>query len=408
VSILGQACSGPRAQTFAGDAAPDDGGATEGSTFDFDARPPDGGLTDGEVCAAEKHSAVLIPLTFYLMLDQSGSMYDFLPNGQTKIDALAAALGKFFQDPKSAGMGAAGQIFPLAPGPLPTVSCSVDGECGPNGKCMGGVCNPFVCTADAQCGPYGFCFQPPTVCMQDWASCVDADYATPRASGTLPAVATALLGVLGLGAPVANAGSGTPTAPALRGAIDYMKSWKTMNPKGSGIVVLATDGEPNECDPGDVAGVADIAGAGFGGTPSVPTFVLGVGGDLTSLDAVAQKGGTGNAFLVDLSANAVTHFTAALNALRLSAVACTYQIPMPQNGAIDFQKVNVDYTPSGGSTVTLPYVGSPSSCDANGGWTYDDPAHPTEIILCDSSCNALKKDPFGEIEILLGCATVIK
>jgi hypothetical protein len=133
-----------------------------------------------------------------------------------------------------------------------------------------------------------------------------------------------------------------------------------------------------------------------------------VGGDLTSLNAVAQKGGTGSAFLVDLSTKAVAHFTAALNALRLSAVACTYRIPTPQKGAIDFQKVNVDYTPSGGSTVTLPYAGSPSSCDANGGWTYDDPAHPTEIILCDGSCSALKKDPFGEIEILLGCATVLK
>jgi hypothetical protein len=40
--------------------------------------------------------------------------------------------------------------------------------------------------------------------------------------------------------------------------------------------VLVTDGAPMECD-ADVGAVAAIAAEGAGGTPSVRTFVVGVG-----------------------------------------------------------------------------------------------------------------------------------
>jgi hypothetical protein len=70
--------------------------------------------------------------------------------------------------------------------------------------------------------------------------------------------------------------------------------------------------------------------------------------------------------------------------------------------------VNVVYTPSGQSSQTFPYVMSKVQCPANSNaWYYDNAANPTKIILCDSTCTRLETDSTGEVDITLGCQTVI-
>lgn len=85
---------------------------------------------------------------------------------------------------------------------------------------------------------------------------------------------------------------------------------------------------------------------------------------------------------------------------------CSYEIPPPPMGmSFDRNRVNVVYTPSStGAADTIPSVGSSDRCGAEG-WYYDDPANPSVILLCPSSCTLLGSDPGGRVNIAYGCAT---
>lgn len=98
----------------------------------------------------------------------------------------------------------------------------------------------------------------------------------------------------------------------------------------------------------------------------------------------------------------------ATNVVQTSGIACNFDIPPPPMGeTFDLNKVNVQYTPGGGAASSLFNVpGGESSCDASGGWYYDDPTTPTEIILCPATCDAVRTDTAGKIDVLFGCDTV--
>lgn len=89
---------------------------------------------------------------------------------------------------------------------------------------------------------------------------------------------------------------------------------------------------------------------------------------------------------------------------------CTYQIPDPPEGReFDPALVNVIHAPGDGSTErAIRYVGltAGASCDG-GGWYYDNPAAPTQILICPSTCRELESDTEGAVNIALGCATLI-
>jgi len=87
---------------------------------------------------------------------------------------------------------------------------------------------------------------------------------------------------------------------------------------------------------------------------------------------------------------------------------CEFTIPdPPTDEALDYSRVNVEYTPSTGEPRLIPGVTSESACSGAGGWYYDDPAAPTEIRLCPSSCSIVGADPDGRVSIALGCGTVL-
>jgi hypothetical protein len=199
----------------------------------------------------------------------------------------------------------------------------------------------------------------------------------------------------------------TPTSAALQGAVDHAKDWAQAHPGDAIAAVLATDGDPSECDV-DQSHINAIASAAAMGTPKVLTFVVGVGSSLTSLNGIAAAGGTQHAFLVDTGGNVNQQFLAAMNTIRHAAVGCEYQIPMPTDGGTpDYGRVNVVFTPSGQASETFPYVMTHANCPASGdGWYYDNASNPTKIILCDSTCTQVEAAT-GEVDITLGCTTVI-
>lgn len=161
--------------------------------------------------------------------------------------------------------------------------------------------------------------------------------------------------------------------------------------------------------PNTIADVQQVAAAGFTGIPSIPTYVIGVGTSLVSLDAIAASGGTSKAFIVDDGGNTVQQFIDAMNTIRkTAALGCEYQIPAATDaGAVDFNQVNVQYLPGGGGqAVDILHAKDAMQFDpVSGGWYCDNNAAPTKIELCPATCANVEKDENGEIDILVGCAT---
>jgi len=349
----------------------------------------------GGGCASETVDGTGIPLDMYIMLDQSGSMGDSVSGG-TKWSAVTDAINAFMALPASTGIGVGIQYFPLTTGTMtcnPNPICYVDTDCGAQGcgPCFGAVPPSF-----------------PGICMGalDSDSCEVNDYATPDvAIAPLPGVAAAITGSMANHSPT----GGTPTAPALQGAIDHATTQAMANPDHAVIVVLATDGDPTSCTPTDIPGIQGIAASGFNATPSIATFVIGVGQLQANLDAIAQSGGSNAAFIVDTSQNVEQQFLDALEAIKGTALGCAYGIPEPTMGNPDYKKVNVEWTPPGGSPEILPYVESPAQCPANGpGWYYNDVNDPTQILLCPYSCDEVEAaSDGGQIRIVLGCETFV-
>jgi hypothetical protein len=315
---------------------------------------------DAAPCAATTHQGEVVPLDIFVIWDRSGSMDDQV-NGGRKWDQVVAAFEAFVNDPQSAGIGVGIQYFPLTAG-------SSSGSLPDDHN----------------------------------TSCNIPDYsiaAVPIAP--LPDNATPILASIHALSPAGR----TPTRVALEGAIDYARTWATQHPERKVIVLLQTDGQPNVCN-STVQAVSDVAATGMNGTPSIPTYVIGVGTELQNLDQIAQAGGTAHAFIVDTSQNTTQQFIDAMNSIRGSAgMPCDFLIP--PGAAVDFAKVNVTFTPPGaGAPFQLLNAPTEADCDpVTGGWFYDNPAQPTRIRLCKSSCDAVTAQTNGRLDVLLGCST---
>jgi hypothetical protein len=307
----------------------------------------------------------------FVMLDRSGSMQD-----GGKWSAVTSALNTFVGLPNLTGLAMGLGFFPVPPTPPPPPTCTANEQCGPNGLCLFGMC------------------------IGD--SCEPTDYAKPVVGiAPLPGVGSAITSAIGQTSPN---GDTTPTRPALQGAMTYSIDWAANHTDHITIVVLATDGEPTGCMPNSISDVSAVATVGLNSNPSVKTFVIGVGGQLSSLNAIAQAGGTGQATIVS-AGNAAQEFLDALNAIR-GSIGCTYNIPVGPDGTTDFTKVNVAFTPDGGSSESFPQVGSAADCVGTKAWYYDDPTNPTQIILCPAACD-LVTNTKGKVDVLLGCPTIV-
>lgn len=328
------------------------------------------------VCNAEVRPGERVPVDMYFLVDSSGSMQEAVAGG-SKWEVVSQALVSFLNDPRNAGTGVGIGYFPSTPG-----------------QCMPG---------DAGC----LCIPIINLCLATGGgSCTVSDYAQPSVPLALPPVVAPVIADIG----GHGIGGGTPTRPALEGALSYLGQWASAHPERKPLLVLATDGEPSECQLNTPQDVADVAAAALTGPQAIRTFVIGVGRSLVSLNLVAQAGGTDHAFLVDTGGDVTKEFADALDQIRGAATACEFSIPKSGSAgqSVDPTKVNVSYVPSGSSVPTrVPqtFMGSPSNCDSSGGWYYDNPAAPTAIKLCDVTCRSLSG---STIQLEFGCETVVR
>jgi hypothetical protein len=317
-----------------------------------------------------------LPLDIYFLIDSSGSMAQASAGAGSKWDLVTGSLVDFLSDARNEQLGLGLGYFPQ----------DASNDCATNpGACL---CIPFI-----------------NICIPNiGGSCNADDYAVPSVPVVLPSVAQRLIDDI----QVRGFAGGTPTRPALEGTYRYLESWTTQNPGRKVAVVLATDGEPEGCSDNGVEDVAELAAAALAGPSRIQTFVIGVGRSLDNLNEIARSGGTTKAFLTDSSSDVTVEFADALGSIRAAAAACTFDIPDRTDlGLVNPDLINVRYTESGSSQATVvpkTLGGSLGGCGSAGGWHYDNPAAPTRIELCDSTCRTVEA---ANVEVQFGCESVV-
>lgn len=437
--------------------APSRAGNESSSLFDLEPASP---AEDAEPasCAGQVSRAEPVDVDLFIMLDISGSMLESTPAGTDKWTAIQAALESFLTAPSSEGLSVGIQYFPLdgeggfnrcqsdddcggslclydtcagALGLGVDLPCQSDAECGPSalgglgslfplGPCLPrGACSvaPALACADPgtpcalDSGARGTCLPAPNGVCSEAALCDARSYAAPAVEiAPLPEAAPALLASIESQRPQ----GGTPSGPALRGAVELARDWARSHPGHAVATVLATDGSPTDCEPLDAAGLAELAAAGYDGAPSVRTFTIGVFGDAdqdapAALDRIARAGGTDSAFIIDSNRDIAAQLLDALDTIRGVRLACEFALPEPgPHGALDLDRVNVDVTNATGKTRLRRTSGAPA-CDDVGGWYYDDPLDPSRLVLCPASCGVLERAPEEtSVEIQVGCRSVLR
>jgi von Willebrand factor type A domain-containing protein len=315
-----------------------------------------GSTGTGDSCAATSAEANLIPVNMFIIFDKSGSMKD-----NNKWDNTTKALIDFFKDQGSAGLRVALRFFP-------------------DSGCDDTACDIPVCSQ-------------PLVAL------------APLTTDTAPADTQEQKLIDAVNSKSPN--GGTPMYVALGGAEKWAADYQTAHPAEKTVVVLVTDGEPNGCDE-NVSHIAKLAATTMGAN-GVLTYAVGLAGsNQGTMDTIAAAGGTSQGIQIG-NGNASAELLAALKAIQGSQVACTFQMPaMGSMGEIiDPTLVNVNYTPGdGGPTVEFGQVADKAACTPQkGGWFYDNPAKPTTITLCPTTCTSVQADEQAKIQILLGCAT---
>jgi hypothetical protein len=315
-------------------------------------------------CAGQSTTGEKKQVDFLMMMDNSGSM-EMVDTGQTltRWANLKAAIPLFVNDMANAGMYVGLDFFPEG-GNQPL--CNATDYANPN------------VPIDIIPGPNGM-----------------------QANAIIAAIEGRMTG------------GGTPTTPALTGAIQAARTWQMAHPERSLSVLFLTDGQPQGCN-SSVNNAAQAAQAGTTGTPPIKTYVLGVGPDTGNLQTIAAAGGTMMAYMVTMGGAA--ELTKALADIRKSTLTCDYNVPKGDGGAVDPTKIVVQVkVGTAGTLVDIPNVVNAQGCAGNPqnqmglGWYYDNPPPgvPTKITLCPNSCGPLQIADGSEVSIMLGCVPKI-
>ena len=334
-----------------------------------------GSLGNEMACATGTASAKLSNVRMLVMFDRSTSMNDEADEttGSTRWDLASAALNSFFADPAAGGLQVALRFFPHD---LPAAGCNDD------------ACDVSACAQ-------------PIVPLATLA----AEPADAHEAALVAATSLAIPPARGPGAGN-NAGSqGTPISAALGGALSWAAAQRSAAPEENAVVVLVTDGQPNGCEE-DISAIASLAQNAFM-TSGILTYAIGLTGSQESdMDAIAAAGGTTKGIFISDGATAKQDLLNALAAIRGSVLDCDFEMPKASNGLqVDPSKVNVKYTPAGGTQMTLGRVPDAAGCGTAPGWYYDNELNPTRILLCPASCNTASVEVDATLEVLLGCVT---
>jgi hypothetical protein len=205
---------------------------------------------------------------------------------------------------------------------------------------------------------------------------------------------------------------GTPTLAVLRATIGRVNNLDAGVTSNKRAVVLVTDGTPQGCSEEDDS-IDNLANTVSELRKEVPVYVVGVANPITeeepdppdnvsSLDLIAQAGGTNLPFLINTGDPQATiaAFSQAINSIRNQALSCEVAIPDPPTGmTLDINKVNVTVT-SDGNVSALVYS---EDCADPEAWRFDDEESPSAITLCPASCERTKSMQAATLDVEFGC-----
>ena len=196
----------------------------------------------------------------------------------------------------------------------------------------------------------------------------------------------------------------TPTTPAMRGAIAYVRALRIADPSRDIAVVLVTDGAPDTCQ-STTRTVVEVTTEGATADPRVSTFVVGLAnGYVNDMNRIAAAGGTGEAILISADPTTAQRLVTTLKAVRDTRRFCRYAVPAAgaaQPTALDLS-VTTQLSPDV-SAASLPIVAGPDSCGGASGFYVDDVAKPKTVALCPQSCAAVHGDTRSRVQIVVGC-----
>ncbi len=384
--------------------------------------------------------ASLAKLDVFLLIDSSGSMEEETSLGVTKWEAVKSALTEFLSDPKTDGSDVGLTFLPQINPDVPSF-CHVDEQCDEPGACMPlGLCLPSetsICQADGQClvagdrcerlglcegGSGVFCQLDIDACGA-LGACREAGFCENRTSCSphayriigLAQLPDELEGLMyALDTRVLD--GFTPTLPALTGVVRSATEHQAENPRNKVVIILATDGLPTACDPdlpngGVAAAVENLAAvATEARDTAVQTFVIGVfspdeaGFAMANLDAIAQAGGTDDAFIITTDSEVSDLFLTALEEVRRSNI-CEFSLS-DEAREVDLTQLRVQLTTQTGTSKWVDWVGEQQDCGDGHGFYFDrDPngeVAPGRVILCPTSCASEPES------ILVSCRNLVQ
>jgi hypothetical protein len=90
---------------------------------------------------------------------------------------------------------------------------------------------------------------------------------------------------------------------------------------------------------------------------------------------------------------------------RGASLGCVFELPALDGGVPDLSNVNVQYSVGGGPPMDLFKRADPNNqCTTSGCWDY---TNGNEVLLVGKACDDVKAAADAEVQIILGCATVI-
>jgi len=365
------------------------------------------GIAAGCVGTSSRAEAQLLPTDVVWAIDTSGSMIASFP-------AIQSALSAFSQRVSSAGIdahivllaGAGSSAGPLGGGPGgPGAGGPGAGGPGAGGPGLGGLGGGALCVpaplGSGQCGA---------------ASAPGA--AAPDSREPF---------LLHLDLPFGFA-EGMATLLEHHGSYAHL-----LRPNARTHLVLTEDGPPPQT-PAQVAdhleGRAAVTASGPWNPPLQPgswvfhgvvcrdgggtgVCLLSLAPPQTTLDLIAQTGGlvsnldeAGNGSGMDPFAQLLDKL--AEQVIVGATISCDYTIPPPPSGeTLDNNAVNVALVDGNGATSVFPRIPDGTDCADHAGWRFDDPAAPTQVILCPSACELAQSDANARIDVQFGCETLL-
>jgi hypothetical protein len=184
-----------------------------------------------------------------------------------------------------------------------------------------------------------------------------------------------------------NIGGNTPTNQSLQALLGSAAG--LADPTKSNYVLLMTDGEPN-CG-GSVKAVETTVAQLYAQTPSVRTFVVGIGDGTSSnpaaLNSWADAGHTARTGATHYyQVNTVNDLTTAFADIVNGVASCTYQLSQKPSDA----------------SLIVAYIGGVAvPQDATNGTTYDPGTN--SLVFHGTSCDQIKSGASSSLDIVYGC-----